>query len=413
MVSRLTATDAQTLWMSAKVSNDQFELFVFEGVPDPVGPALAHVRRRASVCPDLRLRICDDNPLRYPVWVSGAVSDSQLVVHDGLDWLSCLDAVAALFEDQLDVSQEAWRLHVFAPVAGVPGSSGAVTVVVLQISHTLADGARVAALAAWLFGRADPVPLIAASRRGSLLLRAAAAAHSHRQLVRDLDAGVLPAPSPPRAPLLTNAAPAGVRRVRTVLRDRAALTGGTVTVSVLAAISTALAGYLRDLGDDPSELAAEIPMAHTGTRDAHNHFRNIGVRLHPELPVARRAELIAAELGAGRRRGEHPAAIASRRSFAAVPAPLLRWGVGKFDPSARSAAVTGHTVVSSVNRGAADLRFGGAPVLFTAGYPALSPMMGLVHGLHGIGDTVAISVHAAESAGDVDEYMARLEHALG
>ena len=35
-------------------------------------------------------------------------------------------------------------------------------------------------------------------------------------------------------------------------------------------------------------------------------------------------------------------------------------------------------------------------------------MMGLAHGVHGIGDTVAISVHAAESAvGDVDAYVAR------
>jgi hypothetical protein len=49
----------------------------------------------------------------------------------------------------------------------------------------------------------------------------------------------------------------------------------------------------------------------------------------------------------------------------------------------------------------------------TAGYPGLSPMMGLSHGVHGIGDTVAISVHAAESAvGDIDAYVARLDAAL-
>jgi hypothetical protein len=75
--------------------------------------------------------------------------------------------------------------------------------------------------------------------------------------------------------------------------------------------------------------------------------------------------------------------------------------------------VTGNTVVSSVNRGPADLRFGDATVAVTAGYPALSPMMGLTHGVHGIGDTVAISVHAAESAiGDIDAYVARLDAAL-
>jgi hypothetical protein len=96
-----------------------------------------------------------------------------------------------------------------------------------------------------------------------------------------------------------------------------------------------------------------------------------------------------------------------------VPAPLLHWGVGHFDPEVRPAQVSGNTVVSSVYRGPADLSFGNAPVLLTAGNPALSPAMGLAHGVHGIGDTVAITVHAAESAiGDIDDYLARLDAEL-
>jgi len=92
----------------------------------------------------------------------------------------------------------------------------------------------------------------------------------------------------------------------------------------------------------------------------------------------------------------------------------LRWGVAQFDPTVRAPMVTGNTVVSSVNRGAADLRFGRAQVVVTAGYPSLSLMMGLTHGVHGIGEAVAVSVHAAESAvGDIDTYLARLEAALG
>ena len=59
------------------------------------------------------------------------------------------------------------------------------------------------------------------------------------------------------------------------------------------------------------------------------------------------------------------------------------------------------------------MSFGGTPVVLTAGYPGLSPMMGLTHGVHGIGDTIAISVHAAESAiGDVDAYVDRLDGSL-
>ena len=88
-----------------------------------------------------------------------------------------------------------------------------------------------------------------------------------------------------------------------------------------------------------------------------------------------------------------------------MPAPLLRWGVSLFDPEVRPAQVSGNTVVSSIYRVPADLRFGDAPVLLTAVYPGLSPAMGLTHGVCGIGDTVTVSVHAAESAiGDIDDY---------
>ena len=49
----------------------------------------------------------------------------------------------------------------------------------------------------------------------------------------------------------------------------------------------------------------------------------------------------------------------------------------------------------------------------TAGFPALSPMMGLTHGVHGIGDMVAVSVHADPAAIDADDYLDRLADALG
>ena len=100
-------------------------------------------------------------------------------------------------------------------------------------------------------------------------------------------------------------------------------------------------------------------------------------------------------------------------AFAATPAPLLRWGMDRFDPDVRVPKVTGNTVVSSVNCGAADFSFGGAPVTVAAAFPVLSPMMGLTHAVCGIGDTITLSVHAAESAiGDIDVYVERLAAAL-
>lgn len=417
MVRRLSAVDAQMHWMSAKIPNDQFLLYGFAGVPSDVEQTLASVRRRARNCAELRLRIEEGSALTYPAWVACDVEPDQFVVHELTDtcWAACLEAVAGLAEHQLDAGRMTWRLHVFTPVDGLPGV-GLGTVAVMQATHSLGDGTRSSALAGWLFGRAGEVPPVPAPppfRGAALPWRSFLAARAHQQMARDVEAGLVPPQADPRPVLHSNARPDGVRNVRTVIRNRAQLPGPTVTVGVLASVSTALADHLRELGDDPSKLGAEVPMAKAGVRQVNNHFGNVGVGLYPDLPFDARAARIEEDLAQRRLRAAHPAMRAASRASAAVPAPLLRWGVKQFDPTLRSPTVTGNTVVSSVNRGPADLTFGELPVVLTAGYPGLSPMMGLTHGVHGIGDTIAISVHAAESAiGDVDSYVERLETAL-
>lgn len=414
---RLSAVDAQTHWLSAKIPNDQFLLYGFAGAPSDLVRAVQTIRDRAQVCGELRLRVRDRGAFRYPQWVAGDVNEHHVVVHELTDssWAGCLAAVARLGDDQLDAQAMTWRLHVFSGVDGMPGA-GAGTVVVLQATHALGDGIRSSALAAWMFGRAEPVPSVESGRPLLALAspwRSYRAARAHRQLVHDVEAGHVPPQADSRPALRSNAHPDGLRSIRTVIRDRAQLSGPTVTVGVLAAVSTALSEHLRDLGDDTSTLGAEVPMAKAGVRRAHNHFGNVGVGLYPNLGPEERAARIAEDFACRRRRAAHPSLFAASRAFDAVPAPLLRWGVGQFDPSARSPTVIGNTVVSSVNRGEADLRFGDAPVVLSAGYPGLSPMMGLTHGVHGIGNTIAISVHAAESAvGDIDVYVERLEAAL-
>ena len=414
-MTRLTAVDAQTFWLSAKIPSDQFLLYAFDGVAEDIDGVLAELRRRASECPDLRLRIVDDHRWRYPRWVDATVDRDQFVVHlsAGMDWAGCLDAVAALVGDQLDPQIRAWRLHVFTAVASVPGACGPATVAVLQIPHALADGVRASELAAWLFGRGRAVAPIAAPASipgGSLLLRSVAAARAHRRLTRDLAAGRVPPAPPSRPALLTNAVPVGPRRVRILVRKRSALAGDdpatTVTVAALLAIGSALASYIAERGEDPGLLGAEVPAGKPGIRQARNHFRNIGISLRPELQRVDRVAAIEAQFAAARIRAEHPAQLTAGHSFAAVPAALLRWGVAQFDATARGPVVTGNTVVSSVNRGAADLHFGTAAVLLTAGFPALSPMMAVTHGVHGIGDTVAVSVHTAGDVIDLDDYLA-------
>jgi len=408
----MAAVDAQFYWMSAKIPNDEFLLYAFDGEPSNCERAVEQVCRRARACPDLTMRIQDRSSLTYPQWVPTAVGPEQVVCHDLPDhsWRDCLAAVVALADAQLDVRRMPWRLHVFTPVLGIPGVSGTGAVVVMQVAHALADGARASAMAAWLLGRAAPVPPPARPSAGVFPWRAVDAARTHRRRVRDTRAGLLAPTLGDRPPQPTNARPDGVRSVRTLVRRRAQLRGPTITVGVLTAVSTALS---RLLGDAADSLGAEVPMAKPGVPQANNHFGNVVVGLYPKLGLDERAERIAIDLANGRRRFEHPATRAADRALAAVPAALLRWGISQFDPDVRAARVAGNTVVSSVNRGAADLSFGDARVVLTAGYPALSPMMGLTHGVHGIGDIVAISVHAAESAvPDIDEYMQLLDAAL-
>lgn len=413
---RLAAVDAQTYWMSAKVPSDQFLLYGFAGTVPHLAAAVARIGDRARGCTELRLRVRDGNPLTYPQWVAADVSPNQFVTHTaGSSWSECLAAVAGLGSDRLDPRVVSWRMHIFPAVEGVPGA-GLGTVAVVQVAHALGDGIRSSALTAWLLGRDARVDGVRAPQRFPglrLPWLSYRAARAHRQLVRDSDAGMVPHPAGSCPALRSNSQPVGMRGVRTVLRKRSQLSGPTVTVRVLAAVSTALAAHLRELGDDPSRLRAEVPMAKAGELMSYNHFGNVGVGLYPDMSTDERMGRIAEDLEQRRRRAAHPAMVESDRAFAAVPAPLLRWGVGRFDPTMRSSTVAGNTVVSSVNRGPADLHFGDLPVVMTAGYPSLSPLMGLTHGVHGIGDTVAISVHAAESAiGDIDAYVERLDAAL-
>lgn len=410
----MAAVDAQLLWLSASVPNDQFLLYAFDGVPGDIDAAVDEVRRHAHGCQELRLRAVDDSRLRYPRWQFGGISDEQLVVRAGppMTWQRCLDAVVGL--TRLDVGRMSWRAHVFPEVTGIPASARPVgSVVVVQISHALADGVRSAALAAALLGRRSPQPPVPMPERGVLPWRAALAAREHRRLQRDVVAGRIDPPGSPRPPLSVNDGPRRAVLARTLVPRMSSLPGPTVTVRALVAIAEALGGYLAARGEDISRLAAEVPIAGAGNNQARNDFRNVTVDLHPELPTGERAGRLARQLAGHCRRGAHPAMRASAAAFAAVPAPLLRWGVGRFDPSARPATVAGYTVVSSVNRGPADLSFGGCRVVLTAGYPALSPMMALTHGVHGIGDTVAVSVHADPTVVDVPDYLDRLGYALG
>ncbi|WP_020105421.1 wax ester/triacylglycerol synthase domain-containing protein [Nocardia sp. 348MFTsu5.1] len=429
-MERMAPVDAQMYWMSDKIPNDQFLLYAFGGAPEQLDSAIDDVLERVRAVPDLSLRIAAvDCALDYPYWVRGDVDRDQVVVHSEgtTQWPDCLRLVAGLADDQLDPRESTWRLHLFGAVEGAPNCAAAATVAVFQVSHALGDGIRSSALARAIFSPQPPTDPVTAEAQtpysvvhaaalaairfpkqiGSLGWRAIEATRTHRQLVDDVATGAVPPASAGRPLLSTNSRPEGERAIRTLVFRRDDFPGPTVTISALTAISLALSDHLRSTGEDPETLGAEVSMEKFGKPMGRNHFRNVGIGLYSGTAALEvRTGQIAEALGERQLRNSHPALRASDEAFAAIPAPLLRWGVSQFDPTVVPASVSGNTVVSSVNRGAADLRFGDRPVAFTAGYPALSPVMSVTHGVHGIGDTVAISVHASHSAiEDIDSYM--------
>ncbi|MDZ4232625.1 MAG: DUF1298 domain-containing protein, partial [Dietzia sp.] len=222
-VRRLAAVDAQTYWMSAAVPSDQFLLYAFGPVSGSIDHAVQVIADRARACSELGLRIADTGFWTYPAWVPRGIGPDQFVVHESADrtWPACLAAVANLADGQLDPRVMTWRLHVFPDVEGIPGAPGA-TVAVVQICHALGDGIRSAALAGRLFGRTGEVDAVPPPRSPAVMLpwRALVSALSHRELVRDGRAGLVPAQAPSRPLLRSNARPSGPRRVQTVMCDR-------------------------------------------------------------------------------------------------------------------------------------------------------------------------------------------------
>ena len=72
---------------------------------------------------------------------------------------------------------------------------------------------------------------------------------AHRRLVRDTEAGLIPPQADSRPALHSNTRPDGARTVRTLVRRRDQLSGPTVTIAVLAAVSTAWAVLARRGGE--------------------------------------------------------------------------------------------------------------------------------------------------------------------
>ena len=428
---RMAAADAASYWMSRRIPNDQFLVYCFAAPSSSVEDCAARLRLRAALVDDLCLRIRDvPGTVDRPYWESVSPADDQVRVDSTRrTWSSCLAEIAGLIARPLDPTRAAWRAHLFGPVVDAPGAAGDVYVVVVQMCHALGDGRRASQIVReWFTAPATPrrpASTVRSSVRellvdagtflGGVLRFPGEFVTTARRGFRVARLAPASAPGPSGYPPTRLNTPPGPRRTLRVLvfdRDHLTRRGQPVTVAVLAAISAALPEYLGETG---RRLGVELTIGRTGEPQARNHFRNAAVDLHVDVDdLVERARLIGADVAAARAAEADPVRLAQCRASESTPAILARWGIGAVDLETPPETVTGVTVVSSVDRGAADIDLDGGEILFTTGFPALSPAQGLTHGVHGIGDRIALSVTTSpEVMGDVDRYVELLAQAAG
>ncbi len=464
-VDALTPQDATRYWLSRRTCNDLFLLYCFTDTGVPSDVLCAGLAERARHIADLSVRV-RERRFSYPSWVPADFGDAPITepAFAAPTWTNIVAALGDLLTDGVDAARCPWRLHLFRGVLGAPGGDDPALVAVLQLSHALADGRRAASVARALFtevgGTAESLPA-RADRTGEhdrdglgigvdrsdadcsaggaadrmkdvarefaslskfpvtsvrTVVRGIAAERARRKLAELTERGEVPRPAADYPPTSLNRSPAPAAHVvRILVRDDLHVPGRTVTVTVLTAIGAALTRYLESCGESPAALAAQVSMARPD-RNTHsrNNYRDVGVELYGTEPdPCRRADRIAADLELRRIRAAHPLFAARDRVTDALPAPVLRRDIATYPMDLVPDALSGHTVVSSVNRGPADLTLGGGRVRFTAGFPALGTVMHLTHGVHGLGATVAVSIHADPAAVTaVDNYANLLDTAL-
>ncbi len=531
-------------WLAGRTRNDLFLLYCFDDAGHSFERLRADVADRVATIDALRVRARDvPRDLDYPYWEPAEFDAEQVIEHQLAqpDRRHLEAALGELVGSVLDAGVHPWRLHIFRGIVGSgdreraadfggapPVAHGPALVVVLQMSHALADGRRAAEIARELFAAAEAasgLPVIretsgalgavrsgvsTASRDNLVTMaqvslrktRGAAAAvlrlpvhlaengirgyqsfrpqrtsagcgvadrlreavcsgaaarsvltswvsarwvdaaiavpwlpirmvrtayrgygafQAQRELANLTAAGELPEPGEGFVPSRVNrivASGDAVHGVRMLVCAASALRvpGQTVTVVVLTAVSLALARYLESHGEQVDRLGAQVPMAlpDNAEAQAHNNYRSLSVDLRADVADLReRAAKIAATLRDRRVRAQHPLLTAQDRVTEVVPAPLLRRDIARYPLDVVPESLAGHTVVSSVHRGPADLVFGGGRVRWTAGFPAIGSVMHLTHGVHGLGDTITISVHADQATiPDLDAYTELLRIAL-
>ncbi|EGD56854.1 hypothetical protein [Gordonia neofelifaecis] len=426
-MSPLTPPDAAMYWRSLTAATDQYLLYAFAATDAPVSALVERLSARARGIADLNLTVEPvPGDLDYPRWQPSPVAADQFRTYDVTTWDDCLRSVADLMATPRRAADALWRVHIFGQLVGVPEARGGpANVVVLQISHALGDGRRVSAIARRLLSDGEPDPPPRAARLPAAVVAGVGAATTLPRLAVGTAAGMaawrkqsrrrgrIDSPVAPIEPTVLNLPDSGRIELRTLTLRRAAVRelGPSVTLGILVAVAEVLPAFGGATRD--GRVVVELTVARDSRNRQRNDFHTVPIDLDAGLGRAERAASIGRQIGAARRRDDDPANVAARRAAAAAPAVLEALAVRLSATGPIPDRVAGATVVSSVNRGAGDLVLAGGRVLFTAGFPALSTVHGMTHGVHGIGDTVTVSIAARGAAAHrIDGYLAALRAAL-
>ncbi|WP_067885470.1 WS/DGAT domain-containing protein [Nocardia vaccinii] len=442
-MNSLAPQDATRYWLSHRTVNDLFLLYCFTDAGQSFEQLRDEVCKRAASIPDLCVRL-REHRFAYPEWVPCAISAEQITepVLAAPRWPNVVAALEDLLSRGVRADEHPWRLHLFRGIRDAPGGVSPALVAVLQLSHALADGRRSAEIARALWSdvahrevlgssaRMAAVRNFAASLRpveavallgmpvamARTVIRGLDAERARRRLEELTDRGEIPPPAVEFPLTRINHPPApNSHAIRMMVREDLRVPGYTVTVVAATATARALSRYLAEHDEPNVPLGAQVSMAlPVSSRRPRNNYVDLAVELPVDEPDPhRRATRIAADLAARRSRALHPLMTARNRVTEVIPAPVLRRDIAGYPLDLTPETLTGHTVISSVNRGPADLLFGNGLVRWTAGFPALGTVMHLTHGIHGLGNTVTVSIHAdPDVIPDIDAYAELVDAAL-
>ncbi|RDI49996.1 wax ester/triacylglycerol synthase domain-containing protein [Nocardia mexicana] len=440
--AQLAANDAMYYYFTRSGRRSDWPMWwVFDNAGGTPASAdlVRYVTDRAEALEPLRRRIHEvPAGLGHPFWeVDDSPVENHVTVHsENLDWAACLDRMGRVLEQPLDARVNAWQLHIFADVSGIPTLTGTGTVVMIHVSHALMAGPAMTSLSEALFAPGKPPleieglgpaarrpPVRLAAVRGALgwpvrLLRFVAGVRAeNRRIAREGDEGG-PNLTPRTATILNQRISPG-RAVRTFPVDlrTVRVPGTTVTAVGLTAVSQAMQRYLDKRGEAcPDDLAAFVTIAVPGaTVMGVNRVGADVVDLHPATSdPAERAQAVDGTLRVRR------ASATSRRELERLglvdmlPSRMYRAAHGTLPPPESAPPTVAHTVLTSIRcEPSAEWSLLDKPFRFAGMLPPVYPDIGLAHSFVGAGDSFAVSVVCDPAlVDDIDGYCDILQEAF-